>query len=191
MPDHGTFMDGGLSSNNPTPLALQEAHRLAPARRPALFVSIGTGFSPGVEGPKVEVGASFRLANVPLYQTALHYWKENFNGNNLDSFSAHIRCWTHRRPVALMITTAGSIDTTCPSRDISQTWRTQMRSMVWPNWPGLISINIRQCKNSRFRPSLRCSIFSYAVCRSTSKDDTRATVAYSADFQSYILRLAS
>jgi hypothetical protein len=39
-------MDGGLSSNNPSLLALQEAHRLAPElKRPDQFISVGTGVS--------------------------------------------------------------------------------------------------------------------------------------------------
>lgn len=44
IPSHGTFIDGGLSDNNPSMLALQELRRMAPElSRPDQFVSIGTG----------------------------------------------------------------------------------------------------------------------------------------------------
>ncbi|KAH3938663.1 hypothetical protein HBH98_242720 [Parastagonospora nodorum] len=82
MACHGAFMDGGLSSNNPTPLALQEAHRLAPGfKRPDHVVSIGTGCSTAGPGQKAEAGTTFQFGNRSLYQTAQHYWEENFDGN--------------------------------------------------------------------------------------------------------------
>jgi hypothetical protein len=71
-------MDGGLSSNNPSSLALQETHRLAPGfKRPDQLVSVGTGRrDSGHSG-----SASCKYGNNSLYQTAQHYWRNNFDGD--------------------------------------------------------------------------------------------------------------
>ncbi|KAH7060994.1 acyl transferase/acyl hydrolase/lysophospholipase, partial [Paraphoma chrysanthemicola] len=66
--EHGRFMDGGLSSNNPSLLAWQEARKIAPGlRRPDQFVSVGTGIS--------------KESNAHDAKAARHYWKENFDGD--------------------------------------------------------------------------------------------------------------
>jgi hypothetical protein len=71
-------VDGGLSSNNPSLLAWQEARRIVPElRRPDQFVSIGTGMSNDY-GTNMTSG---KYGTNSLYQTAQHYWRENFDGD--------------------------------------------------------------------------------------------------------------
>lgn len=74
-------MDGGLSSNNPSLLALQEAHRLAPElKRPDQFVSVGTGVSKTGDARAAST-RSGRFGNNSLFQAAQHYWRDNFDGD--------------------------------------------------------------------------------------------------------------
>jgi hypothetical protein len=73
--------DGGLSSNNPSLLAWQEARRIAPGfKRPDQFVSIGTGVTNASNVDSTNIVSGW-YCNNPLYQTGQHYWQENFNGD--------------------------------------------------------------------------------------------------------------
>ncbi|KAL1792986.1 hypothetical protein ACET3X_009493 [Alternaria dauci] len=82
IPGHGTFMDGGLSDNNPCMLALQELQKMAPGLSLAdQFVSVGTGVSTTREVAKADVCPSLLFGNSSLQQTGKHYVKENFNGD--------------------------------------------------------------------------------------------------------------
>jgi hypothetical protein len=79
---HGTFIDGGLSYNNPSILAMQETRRMAPElRRPDQFVSIGTGISKQKQVVGAEEPSSFIFGSNSLRQTFQHYWSENFEGD--------------------------------------------------------------------------------------------------------------
>ncbi|KAH6380444.1 hypothetical protein HBI08_239800 [Parastagonospora nodorum] len=90
IPRHGTFMDGGLSSNNPSLLALQEAHRLAPElKRPDQFVSVGTGVSKAGDAYVANTRSS-RYGNNSLFQAAQHYWRENFDGDKQFASMRHV-----------------------------------------------------------------------------------------------------
>lgn len=82
MPGHSTFMDGGLSDNNPCMLAVQELHKMAPGmRRADHFVSVGTGISTTRKVAKAGFYPSLLFGNSSLQQTADHYLSENFNGD--------------------------------------------------------------------------------------------------------------
>ncbi|KAJ5047776.1 hypothetical protein J3E72DRAFT_204316 [Bipolaris maydis] len=82
IPGLGTFMDGGLSDNNPCMLAVQELHKIAPElRRADHFVSVGTGISTTRKVAKTGFYPSLLFGNSSLQQTAEHYWSENFNGD--------------------------------------------------------------------------------------------------------------
>jgi hypothetical protein len=82
MPCHGTFMDGGLSDNNPCMLAMQELQRMAPElRRADQFVSIGTGTCSKKEDTRADTCPSLLFGNSSLKQTFRHYWSENFDGD--------------------------------------------------------------------------------------------------------------
>jgi hypothetical protein len=90
IPRHGTFMDGGLSSNNPSLLALQEAHRLAPElKRPDQFVSVGTGVSKAGDAHVANTRSS-KYGNNSLFQAAQHYWRENFDGDKQFASMRHV-----------------------------------------------------------------------------------------------------
>jgi hypothetical protein len=80
IPNHGTYIDGGLSSHNPGTLVLQELQRIEPNfRRPDQLVSIGTGFSTLED---TESASYFTIRHNPLYQTLQHYMHYNFNGEH-------------------------------------------------------------------------------------------------------------
>jgi hypothetical protein len=82
IPSHGMFMDGGISFNNPSPLALQELFRLAPEfRRPDQFVSVGTGVSKKNEKKPPDTKSSVYFGKNSLYATAQHYLRDNFDGD--------------------------------------------------------------------------------------------------------------
>jgi hypothetical protein len=75
------LVDGGLSSNNPSLLAWQEARKIAPGfKRPDQFVSIGTGASKVSNADSTSTVSAWYGDN-PLYQTGRHYSSENFNGD--------------------------------------------------------------------------------------------------------------
>ncbi|KAH8710251.1 hypothetical protein GQ44DRAFT_626663 [Phaeosphaeriaceae sp. PMI808] len=79
---HGTFIDGGVSDNNPSILAMQELQRIAPElRRPDQFISIGTGICRARQTDDTETHSSFFFGNNSLQQTFKHYWNENFDGD--------------------------------------------------------------------------------------------------------------
>ena len=109
MPYHGTFMDGGLSDNNPCMLAMQELQGMAPElRRADQFVSIGTGTCSTKEDTRAETYPSLLFGNSALQQTFKHYCSENFNGDKkfdtmrqmlavtLPDGAAGIDEWLHR-----------------------------------------------------------------------------------------------
>lgn len=82
MPGHSTFMDGGLSDNNPCMLAVQELQKMAPGlSRSDHFVSVGTGISTTKKVAKSSVYPSLLFGNSSLQQTAKHYLNENFDGD--------------------------------------------------------------------------------------------------------------
>jgi hypothetical protein len=82
MPHHGTFMDGGLSDNNPCMLAMQELQKMTPwLSRADHFVSVGTGISRTREVAKADIYPSLLFGNSSLQQTFRHYWSENFDGD--------------------------------------------------------------------------------------------------------------
>jgi hypothetical protein len=83
-------MDGGLSSNNPSLLALQEARRLAPElKRPDQFVSVGTGVSKASDAHVANTRSS-KYGNNSLLQAAQHYWKDNFDGDKQFASMRHV-----------------------------------------------------------------------------------------------------
>ncbi|RYN61291.1 hypothetical protein AA0117_g13033 [Alternaria alternata] len=109
MPGHGTFMDGGLSDNNPCMLAVQELQKMAPRlSRADHFVSVGTGISTTREVAKADAYPSLLFGNSSLQQTAKHYWSENFDGDkkfalmrqilatSLPGGVANVDRWLHR-----------------------------------------------------------------------------------------------
>ncbi|KAF3038250.1 hypothetical protein E8E11_001965 [Didymella keratinophila] len=109
MPGHSTFMDGGLSDNNPCMLAVQELQKLAPGlSRADHFVSVGTGISTTREVAKADVYPSLLFGNSSLQQTVKHYWSENFDGDkrfaimrqmlaaSLPGGVANVDKWLHR-----------------------------------------------------------------------------------------------
>jgi hypothetical protein len=109
MPHHGTFMDGGLSDNNPCMLAMQELQGMAPElRRADQFVSIGTGTCSKKEDTREDTYPSLLFGNSSLQQTFRHYWSENFDGDKrfaimrqmmavtLPDGAAGIDEWLHR-----------------------------------------------------------------------------------------------
>ena len=109
MPGYGTFMDGGLSDNNPCMLAIQELQKIAPKlSRADHFVSVGTGISTIKRVAKPDVYPSLLFGNSSLQQTAKHYWSENFNGDkrfalmrqmlsaSLPGGVANVDKWLHR-----------------------------------------------------------------------------------------------
>ncbi|KAI0570272.1 Patatin [Pyrenophora tritici-repentis] len=109
MPHHGTFMDGGLSDNNPCMLAMQELQKMVPGlSRADHFVSVGTGTSTTREVAKADVYPSLLFGNSSLQQTLQHYWSENFDGDrqfaimrqmlamSLPGGDANIDEWLHR-----------------------------------------------------------------------------------------------
>ncbi|KAF9730292.1 hypothetical protein PMIN01_12225 [Paraphaeosphaeria minitans] len=82
IPYHGTYIDGGLSDNNPCMLAMQELQRMAPELpRPDQFVSVGTGLSRASQAAGTGGKDSFLFGNNSLRQTFKHYWSENFDGD--------------------------------------------------------------------------------------------------------------
>jgi hypothetical protein len=109
MPCHGTFMDGGLSDNNPCMLAMQELQKMAPElRRADQFVSIGTGTCSTKEDTRVDTCPSLLFGNSSLHPTFRHYLSENFDGDKrfaimrqmiavtLPDGAAGIDEWLHR-----------------------------------------------------------------------------------------------
>lgn len=109
MPGHSTFMDGGLSDNNPCMLAVQELHKIAPRlSRADHFVSVGTGISTTRKGAKADFYPSLFFGNSSIPQTVNHYYSENFNGDkqfallrqilaaSLPGGIASVNEWLHR-----------------------------------------------------------------------------------------------
>jgi hypothetical protein len=83
-------MDGGLSSNNPSLLALQEARRIAPGlKRPDQFVSVGTGVSKASDVRAANT-RSITLGNNSLFEAAQHYWRDNFDGDKQFASMRHV-----------------------------------------------------------------------------------------------------
>jgi hypothetical protein len=76
-------MDGGLSDNNPSLVALQEMKRVMPeCRRPDQFVSVGTGAC-GIRricSPEAKSSCMSSMSSIP--QAFEHYWKNNFDGDS-------------------------------------------------------------------------------------------------------------
>ncbi|KAF9728524.1 hypothetical protein PMIN01_13352 [Paraphaeosphaeria minitans] len=95
IPYHGTFIDGGLSDNNPCMLAMQELQRMAPElRRPDQFVSVGTGASRASQATATGGKGSFLFGNNSLRQTFKHYWSENFDGDKKFASMRHMMAAT-------------------------------------------------------------------------------------------------
>ncbi|KAL6150048.1 hypothetical protein ACJBU6_11562 [Exserohilum turcicum] len=113
MPGHGTFIDGGLSNNNPCILAVQELQKIAPRlNRADHFVSIGTGVSTTRTFAKCNFYYSLFLrllnGNNSVQPTAKHYLNVNFDGDkmfalmrqifaaSLPGGAASVDKWLHR-----------------------------------------------------------------------------------------------
>ncbi|KAL5401414.1 hypothetical protein PMIN03_011528 [Paraphaeosphaeria minitans] len=95
IPYHGTYIDGGLSDNNPCMLAMQELQRMAPElRRPDQFVSVGTGVSRASQATGTGCKGSFLFGNNSLRQTFKHYWSENFDGDKKFASMRHMMAAT-------------------------------------------------------------------------------------------------
>ncbi|KAF1351458.1 FabD/lysophospholipase-like protein [Lizonia empirigonia] len=85
IPGHGTYVDGGLSFNNPALLALQEAQRLAPAYpNPDQLVTVGTGTC--MSGPQADPHSGFaRILNRTSLGPALNHYQGSFDGTRLSN----------------------------------------------------------------------------------------------------------
>lgn len=80
IPGHGTYVDGGLSFNNPTLLALQEVQKLVPTYpNPDQLVTIGTGTR--VSGPTTDALTGFaRILNGSSVGPAFNHYQGSFDG---------------------------------------------------------------------------------------------------------------
>ena len=85
IPGHGTYVDGGLSFNNPALLALQEVKNLAPAYpNPDQLVTIGTGTC--TFGPPADQHTGFtRFWNRTSLGPALNHYQGSFDGTKLSN----------------------------------------------------------------------------------------------------------
>lgn len=85
IPGHGTYVDGGLSFNNPALLALQEVQKLVPAYpNPDLLVTIGTGIC--VPGPPTDAHTGFaRIFSSSSLGPAVDHYQGSFDGTRLSN----------------------------------------------------------------------------------------------------------
>jgi hypothetical protein len=72
-------MDGGMSDNNPSRLALRELRKMMPGlRRPHQFVSVGTGTC---KAKLANASSGMVFSNGSIYQAFQHYMAHHFDGD--------------------------------------------------------------------------------------------------------------
>jgi hypothetical protein len=82
IPQHGKFMDGGISHNNPSRLALCELQRVFPGcKLPDQFVSIGTGSSRKQLTSSREHLSRLMFGSGSVYEAFQHYMAHHFDGD--------------------------------------------------------------------------------------------------------------